>query len=223
MLAGEPPFGGGTAQAVLGRIIAGAPVSPTERRPSLPPNVDAAIRKALEKVPADRFTDARVFLAALRDPAFRHGEAARPASASAGPWKVIAAGTSLLSVALLAVLAWSRGGAPPVAETVRFEVGVPDELDIASGGGVGLAGDGGGGLAWGDDGYLYVTREDGDVWRVPEDGGAVEGIGGAGDERGWSWLDGLPGGRGLLFTLDRGDPETDSVALLVVILLVAAS
>lgn len=85
VLAGEPPFGGGTVQAVLGRIIAGTPVSPTERRPSLPPNVDAAIRKALEKVPADRFTDARVFAAALGDPAFRHGEAAHPASAPCDP------------------------------------------------------------------------------------------------------------------------------------------
>ena len=55
MLVGEPPYPGTTAQAVLGKIIAGKPVSATEERPSIPPNVDAAIRKALEKLPADRF------------------------------------------------------------------------------------------------------------------------------------------------------------------------
>jgi serine/threonine protein kinase len=56
MLTGEPPYTGTTAQAVLGRIIQGGPVSATAVRRSVPPNVDAAIRKGLEKLPADRFT-----------------------------------------------------------------------------------------------------------------------------------------------------------------------
>ena len=51
MLVGEPPYPGTTAQAVLGKIIAGKPVSATEHRPSIPANVDAAVRKALEKLP----------------------------------------------------------------------------------------------------------------------------------------------------------------------------
>ena len=36
MLVGEPPYPGTTAQAVLGKIIAGKPVSATEHRPSIP-------------------------------------------------------------------------------------------------------------------------------------------------------------------------------------------
>ncbi len=56
MLVGEPPYPGTTAQAVLGKIIQGVPVSATAVRKSIPVNVDAAIRKALEKLPADRFT-----------------------------------------------------------------------------------------------------------------------------------------------------------------------
>ena len=59
MLTGDPPYIGSTAQAVLGKIIQGEPVSATQIRKSVPLNVDAAIRKALEKLPADRFTGAQ--------------------------------------------------------------------------------------------------------------------------------------------------------------------
>ena len=74
MLVGEPPYPGTTAQAVLGKIIAGKPVSATEQRPSIPAKVDAAVRKALEKLPADRFTSAEEFVRALGDEHFRYGE-----------------------------------------------------------------------------------------------------------------------------------------------------
>ena len=67
MLVGDPPFAGSTAQAVLGKIIVGKRVSVTEERASVPANVDAAIRKALEKLPADRFTSAQDFARALGD------------------------------------------------------------------------------------------------------------------------------------------------------------
>ena len=58
MLVGEPPYPWTTAQAVLGKIIAGKPVSATAERPSIRANVDSAVRKALEKLPADRFASA---------------------------------------------------------------------------------------------------------------------------------------------------------------------
>ena len=67
MLVGDLPYPGSTAQAVLGKIIAGKPVSATDERPSIPANVDAAIRKALEKLPADRFSSAQDFVRALGD------------------------------------------------------------------------------------------------------------------------------------------------------------
>ena len=67
MLTGDPPYVGSTAQAVLGKIIQGAPVSATQIRKSVPANVDAAIRKALEKLPADRFTGAQDFAKALAE------------------------------------------------------------------------------------------------------------------------------------------------------------
>ena len=100
MLVGDPPYAGNTAQAVLGKIIAGDPVSAAKHRPSVPANVDAVIRCALEKLPADRFTSAQEFVRALDDPGFRRGgEAARGVAAGAGVWN-----TSSIAFASLALV-----------------------------------------------------------------------------------------------------------------------
>ena len=111
----NPRSRGTTAQAVLGRIIAGEPISATEQRPSIPANVDAAVRKALEKLPADRFTSAQEFVRALNDENFRYGEAATGAATHVGPWKQIAIGA--ITVAALTTLGfgWSllRPETPP--------------------------------------------------------------------------------------------------------------
>ena len=61
MLTGDPPYQGSSAQAVLGQILTGDPVWASKKRSSVPANVDAAIRRALEKLPADRFTGAQQF------------------------------------------------------------------------------------------------------------------------------------------------------------------
>ena len=95
MLVGEPPYPGSTAQAVLGKIIAGKPVSVMEERPSVPANVDGAVRKALEKLPADRFTSAQEFIRALGDPGFRYGDVAvAGAGVAAGPWNRLTMATT---------------------------------------------------------------------------------------------------------------------------------
>jgi serine/threonine protein kinase len=67
MLVGEPPYTGSTPQAILGKIIQAEAVSATKARRTVPANVDAAIRKALEKIPADRFAGADDFASALAD------------------------------------------------------------------------------------------------------------------------------------------------------------
>ena len=105
MLVGDPPYLGRTAQAVLGKILAGDVASATKQRPSIPANVDAAIRKALEKLPADRFTGAQDFARALADKGFRHGEEEAEAVtlAAPGPWK-------RLTVAMTALFALSTLG-----------------------------------------------------------------------------------------------------------------
>lgn len=75
MLVGAPPFVGPTAQAVLGEAVLSKPVPPRRRRAQVPPNVDAAVRRALEKRAADRFASCAEFVGALADPRFTHEDA----------------------------------------------------------------------------------------------------------------------------------------------------
>jgi serine/threonine-protein kinase len=67
MLVGEPPFNGPTAQAIIARVMTEEPRALTIQRKSVPPNVEAAVFTALEKLPADRYATAAEFAAALTD------------------------------------------------------------------------------------------------------------------------------------------------------------
>ena len=123
MLVGEPPYPGTTAQAVLGKIIAGKPVSATEQRPAIPANVDAALRKALEKIPADRFTSAQDFMRALGDEHFRYGEAvAGVAGAAAGPWNRLSIAMTALAAVSTLTLGWSLLRPEPSGPVTRVSV-----------------------------------------------------------------------------------------------------
>jgi eukaryotic-like serine/threonine-protein kinase len=75
LLAGEPPYTGATAQAVIAKRFTD-PVPKVRRlRPTVPPGVEQALIKALAKVPADRFSTAAQFAAALSAPASQHPRA----------------------------------------------------------------------------------------------------------------------------------------------------
>jgi serine/threonine-protein kinase len=65
MLAGEPPFTGPTAQAVIARRISGEVLPLRRVRPSVPASVEHATLRALAPVPADRFPDAAAFAQAI--------------------------------------------------------------------------------------------------------------------------------------------------------------
>ncbi len=126
MLVGEPPYPGATAQAVLGKIIAGGTVSATAIRATVPRHVDAAIRCALEKLPADRFATAGGFARALGDPSFRHGEPVGATSAGVPPfWRGAAIGLGALSLLLLG-LTLSRPE-PESLGVTRFTLDLPVE------------------------------------------------------------------------------------------------
>ena len=98
-LAGEPPYTGTTPQAILGRIVTTTPAPITEHRKSVPPNVEGAISRALEKLPADRFRSAVDFRAALSDSGFRHGGAPRPSRVDR--WKIASLVSGAIAMALL--------------------------------------------------------------------------------------------------------------------------
>ncbi len=107
MLTGDPPHTGSSAQQIIMKIVTEEAAPVTKLRRSVPPNVAAAVAKALEKLPADRFESAKAFADALADPAFRLTDAATagPVLASRKPWAVAAA--SLIVAALsLAVAGW---------------------------------------------------------------------------------------------------------------------
>ena len=82
MLAGEPPHSGGSAQAIIMKIIAEPAQPVTKYRKSVPPNVAAAVAKAIEKVPADRFASAKSFADALADASFTSTSIAASAGAA---------------------------------------------------------------------------------------------------------------------------------------------
>ncbi|HSR42517.1 MAG TPA: serine/threonine-protein kinase, partial [Longimicrobiales bacterium] len=135
MLVGDPPHTGSTAQAVLAKIITEPPPRATRARRSVPPNVEAAVEKALEKLPADRFANARSFANALTEPGFRHGPEEGAAVAPGGgaavePWKRRATLLGALA-GVLAILAGSLGwaltqGPTPRGGPVTLQIHLPD-------------------------------------------------------------------------------------------------
>jgi hypothetical protein len=69
MLAGEPPHTGPTVQAVIAKLLTERPTSLRLLRDALPEETDRAVAKALAQVPADRYSSAGAFVAALHAPA----------------------------------------------------------------------------------------------------------------------------------------------------------
>jgi len=115
MLTGDPPHTGASAQQIIMKIVTEEAAPVTKVRKAVPPNVAAAVARALERLPADRFATAAEFGAALADRAFTTtAVAAQAVTAADGRWKRVAAGTGLLA-AMLAVVAgmgWTRREAP---------------------------------------------------------------------------------------------------------------
>jgi tRNA A-37 threonylcarbamoyl transferase component Bud32 len=129
MLVGEPPYTGSTAQAILGKILQGDPVSATEARRSIPVNVDAAIGRALERIPADRFSTAGSLAEALSDPNFRHGRDASHTAAieqvRARRWRTVALVSLALAAAAVLQTALRRDAVAPMpVERARIALGM---------------------------------------------------------------------------------------------------
>ena len=133
MLTGSPPHTGASAQQIIMKIVTEEAAPVTKLRKAVPPNVAAAVAKALEKLPADRFESARSFAEALTNPAYTRltGASAAGASPAAERWRrvALAAGGGLVACAAFALWALSRSGPPPA--TVRhWNIVLPDSAPL---------------------------------------------------------------------------------------------
>ncbi len=118
MLAGEPPFTGPTAQAVLARHAMDRVPSLSTLRPEVSAGLSRVVRHALAKVPADRYPTARAFADALTAPETEHTDESVFSGAtrrlSVRPRMLLLAGViALVAAGVWAVVTRTRS-APPV-------------------------------------------------------------------------------------------------------------
>ena len=194
MLAGQPPFHAPTAQAVLVQILTSDAPSITSERRTVPPNVGHALARALEKLPADRFTSAAEFATALGDESFTYKARARTSVAASdpelvpaqvpatmpGPWNrlTVAFATTAVLLAALAAWGWLSPSPEPGVPTRAQVTGL--DITVLGGAGVSLAisPDGRWIVAVGAEGegttrYLYIRSADDIEWRqLPNTEGA---------------------------------------------------
>jgi serine/threonine-protein kinase len=142
MLSGDPPYTGSTAQAIVAKVITEKAPPVTVARDTVPAHVAAAIARALNKLPADRFSSAAQFAEALSRP----GAVAAvdtPATQGRRRWRdgrTLGLIATLVAVVAVALWGWLRPAAAPAL--VKFAVQLPGYVPAAYGPGVVLAPDG---------------------------------------------------------------------------------
>jgi serine/threonine-protein kinase len=185
MLTGEPPHMGTSAQQIIMKIVTDTPRPVTELRKSVPAHVAAALAKALEKLPADRFSTAGEFAQALigaqpftwptgtmpTGMAITEVGAAARAGMS-GRTRALVAALALVAVAGVSAAAWLASRPVPEPVAARFALALPDSVAVGTAAGtkVAISRDGsriailgqtpGGSLA------LYLRRADDPVARL---------------------------------------------------------
>jgi serine/threonine-protein kinase len=128
MLAGEAPFTGPTAQAIVAKVLTTEPGGIRSLRRTVPPHVEAVVMQALEKLPADRFGTAAEFAAALSNPSYAAPARAALAAPSRQriltfvPWLLLA-----LALGLLGWQRWGRAGAAEPEPIQRFSIVLPED------------------------------------------------------------------------------------------------
>ena len=104
MLVGEPPMTGKTVQAVIAKLMTEPAMHIRTVRPTVPDSVDAAVAKALSKVPADRFVSVADFTRALNAaPAQPSATATSGAATSAIPVAASKSRRPLMAAAVVGI------------------------------------------------------------------------------------------------------------------------
>src|SRR5688500_16830690 len=129
MLVGEPPFSAPTTHGLLAKLFTEEPRPVSSLRKAVPPAVEAAVHRALEKLPADRWGSAAEFAAALAQPDSR--AIARPGTRRTGGDSTAAIAAIALATFAAGVFAgragWPSGARPggPVADVRHWAVPRP--------------------------------------------------------------------------------------------------
>ncbi len=132
MLAGEPPFTGPTAQAIVAQVITEKPKPLATRRRSVPAYVEAAVHTALEKLPADRFGAAAEFAGALTTHSFR-ARATGPGRPDGWRRHRATSASAVIALIALAAAAWGwRRGAGGVGRTNPLSAAAGDHPWLAT-------------------------------------------------------------------------------------------
>ena len=137
MLGGEAPFTGTSTQAIIAKLMTEEPRRLTVLRKTVPPHVEAAVHRAMEKLPADRFGSAAEFAAALAD-GTRTVRLPGAASVAGRPaprralWLALAA----VAIAGLSLLAgrWSASRPPPEVTPSRLAILAPATGSVGNSG-----------------------------------------------------------------------------------------
>jgi tetratricopeptide (TPR) repeat protein len=118
MLAGEPPFSGPTAQAIIAKRFGGTVPRVRVVREAIPEAIDATIARALAKAPADRFKTVAKFSQSLAEGATATGRPFRLLDRIAPhrfPRLAVSASLALVAFVVLGILTFRRHRAPAVA------------------------------------------------------------------------------------------------------------
>ena len=135
MLAGEPPFTGPSAQAIVAKVMASDPDAITTLRRSVPPHVTAVVHTAIQKLPADRFPTAAAFAEALGNTSFATTLSLPGVAGSAAPGlrsnrPALTLGAVAVAAIGMALWGWLRPG--PVPEVSRYSVLLPEDQALGN-------------------------------------------------------------------------------------------
>src|SRR5687768_11152516 len=135
MLVGDPPHHASTSQAIIAKVLTERPTSVRTSRPSVPPHVDGAIGKALEKLAADRFATAKEFAEAIEGKGtalHATGYAAQATAVRGGTARARELAAWGLVVSLAAGLAWQALNRPEPIEppVLRTNFDLPPNVRI---------------------------------------------------------------------------------------------